>query len=65
MIGGRRAMALKRTHPKEGKRSGGGDGSVIAQATQLEESHVMDLSQVEYLNYHDQVHHDVTDGGYG
>ena len=41
-----------------------GDGSGTSQATQPEESQVVDLSELEYLNYQDQVHHDVTDGGY-
>jgi len=37
---------------------------IASQATQPEESQVVDPTQVEYLNYQDQVHHDVTDGGY-
>jgi len=72
MIGGRRTMAQshrkkkerQNTHiPKRG-RGRRGDGSGISQVTQPEESQVVDPSQVEYLNYQDQVHHDVTDGGY-
>jgi len=72
MIGGR--CAITQNHqkerqsghiPKRGKGRGrGGDGSGTSQATQPEESQVVDLSQVEYLNYQDQVHHDVTEGGY-
>lgn len=75
MIGGRRAMTQShRRERKSGhipKRGRGrrGDGSWSSQegsqATQPEESHVVDPSrQMEYLNYQDQVHHDVTDGGY-
>nr|ABD32773.1 hypothetical protein MtrDRAFT_AC151522g16v2 [Medicago truncatula] len=42
-----------------------GSSQEASQATQPEESQVVDPSQqVEYLNYQDQVHHDVTDGGY-
>nr|ABD32469.2 IMP dehydrogenase/GMP reductase, putative [Medicago truncatula] len=58
----------KRPHPKEGKRSEGGwfrefAGGFSGYTT--EESQVVDPSQqVEYLNYQDQVHHNVTDGGY-
>jgi len=70
MIGGRRAMT--QSHRKERqsghipKRGRGrrGDGSGTSQATQPEESQVVDPSQVEYLNYQDQIHHDVIDGGY-
>jgi len=72
MIGGRRAMTQSNRKEKERqnahipKRGRGrrGDGSRASQATQPEESQVVDPSQVEYLNYQDQVHHDVTDGGY-
>ena len=75
MIGGRRTMAQshrkkkerQNTHiPKRGRgwRGDGSGTSQASQATQPEESHVVDPSQVEYLNYQDQVHHDVTDGGY-
>ena len=49
--------------PKRG-RGQRGDGSRTSQATQPEESQVVDPSEVEYLNYQDQVHHNVTDGGY-
>ena len=55
--------------PKRG-RGRRGDDSGSSQATQPEESQVVDPSQpvdqtgVEYLNYQDQVHYDVTDGGY-
>jgi len=67
MIGGRRYQKEKERRnahlPKEGKRSEG-DGSGTSQATHPEESQVVDLSELEYLNYQDQVHHDVTDGGY-
>ena len=68
MIAGRRVMTQshrkerKNTHiPKRGK-VGGGSGT--SQDTQSEESQLVDPTQVEYLNYQDQVHHDVTDGGY-
>ncbi|XP_039690598.1 protein MAIN-LIKE 1-like [Medicago truncatula] len=76
MIGGRRAMTQSHRRERQGghipKRGRGrrGDGSGSSQATQPEESQVVDPSQpvdqtgVEYLNYQDQVHHDVTDGGY-
>ncbi|XP_039687058.1 protein MAIN-LIKE 1-like [Medicago truncatula] len=75
MIGGRRAMTQSHRRerqsghiPKRGKgRRGDGSGSEqeASQATQPKESQVVDPSQqVEYLNYQDQVHHDVTDGGY-
>nr|ABO79400.1 IMP dehydrogenase/GMP reductase, putative [Medicago truncatula] len=76
MIGGRRAMTQSHRRerqiahiPKRG-RGRRGDDSGSSQATQPEESQVVDPSQpvdhtgVEYLNYQDQVHHDVTDGGY-
>jgi len=61
MIGGRRAMTQSRRKEKErqnAKRGRGrrGDGSETSQATPPEESQVADLSQVEYLNYQDQVH---------
>jgi len=78
MIGGRRAQTQSYRKEKERrnahipKRGRGrrGDGSGTSQATHPEESQVVDpsqvvdLSEVEYLNYQDQVHHDVTDGGY-
>jgi len=78
MIDGRRAHTQSYRKEKERrnahipKRGRGrrGDGSGTSQATQPEESQVVDTSQVvdpsevEYLNYQDQVHHDVTDGGY-
>ena len=73
LIHGRRAMThsaiqeRQRRHiPKRGRGRGKGrtDGEGSSHATQLEESHVVDPSQVEYLNYQDEVHHDVTDGGY-
>jgi len=45
--------------------SDGSGTSQASQATQPEQSQVVVLTQeVEYLNYRDQVHHDVTDGGY-
>ncbi|RHN70599.1 hypothetical protein MtrunA17_Chr3g0137281 [Medicago truncatula] len=75
MIAGRRAMT--QSHRKEsesghipkrgrGRRvDGSGSSQEASRATQPEESQVVDPSQqVEYLNYQDQVHHDVTDGGY-
>jgi len=40
-----------------------GDAAESSQATQPEESQVVDPTQVEYLNYQDQIH-DATDGGY-
>ncbi|RHN76926.1 hypothetical protein MtrunA17_Chr1g0149191 [Medicago truncatula] len=46
--------------PKRG-RGRRGDDSGSSQATQPEESQVVDPSGVEYLNYQDQVHHDTTD----
>jgi len=72
MIGGRRAMTQSRRKDrqsghisKRGRGKGRSDGSGASQATQPEQSHVVDPTQeVEYLNYQDQVHHDVTDGGY-
>ena len=56
----------KNTHiPKRGRGKGRrGDGSGTSQATQPEQSQVVDPTQAEYLDYQDQVHHDVTDGGY-
>lgn len=68
MNGGRRAM--KQSHRRErqsgdrGRGKGRADGSGTSQATYPEESQVVDPTQVEYLNYQDQVHHDVTDCGY-
>lgn len=52
--------------PKRGRGKGGwrADGEGTSQATQSEQSQVVDLTQVEYLNYQDHIHHDVTDGGY-
>ena len=75
MIGGGRVMTQSHQKEKErqnahipkrgrGWRGDGSGTSQASQATQPEESHVVDPSQVEYLNYQDQVHHDVTDGGY-
>ncbi|KEH21109.1 transmembrane protein, putative [Medicago truncatula] len=70
MIGGRRAMTQSHRRERQSghipKRGRGrrGDSSGSSQATQLEESQVVDPSVVEYLNYQDQVHHDMTDGGY-
>nr|ABN09180.1 IMP dehydrogenase/GMP reductase, putative [Medicago truncatula] len=76
MIGGRRAMTQSHQRERQSghipKRGRGrrGDGSGSSQATQPEESQVVDPSQLfdqselEYLKYQDQVHHDVTDGGY-
>jgi len=40
------------------------DGEGSSQATQPAESQVVDPTQVEYLNYQDEMHHDVIDGGY-
>jgi len=51
--------------PKRGRGKGRrGDGSGTSQATQPEQSQVVDPTQVEYLNYQDQIHHDATNGGY-
>jgi len=71
MIGGRRVMTQshlqerKNAHiPKSGRGKGRrGNGSGTSQATQPEQSQVVDPTQMEYLNYQDQVHHDITDGG--
>jgi len=61
MIGGRRTQTQsyqkekerRNTHiPKRG-RGQRGDGSGTSQATHLEESQVVDPSEVEYLNYQD------------
>jgi len=40
------------------------DGEGSSQATQPEQSHMVDPTQVEYLNYQDEMHHDAIDGGY-
>jgi len=78
MIGGRLAQTQSYRKEKERrnahipKRGRGrrGDRSRTVQATQPKESQVVDPSkvvdpsQVEYLSYQDQVHNDVTDGGY-
>jgi len=72
MIGGRRAMTQSYQKerqsghiPKRGRGQWRSDGSGTSQATHPEQSQVVDSTQeVEYLNYQDQVHHDVTDGGY-
>jgi len=75
MIGGRRAMTQSHQKEKErqnthipnrgrGRRGNGSGTSQASQTTQPEESQVVDPSQVEYMNYQDQVHHDVTDGRY-
>jgi len=72
MIGGRRVMTQshrrerKNAHiPESGRGKGRREnGSGTSQATQPEQSQVVDPTQMEYLNYQDQVHHNVTDGGY-
>jgi len=71
LICGRRAMTQSHRKerqsghiPKRGRGKGRSDGSGTSQATQPEQSQVVDPTQeVEYLNYQDQVHHYVTDGG--
>ena len=70
LMSGRRAMtqsarrARKNAHiPKKGRGKGRmGDGARSSQATQPEQSQVVNPTQVEYVNYQDQIH-DVTDGG--
>jgi hypothetical protein len=76
MIGGRRAQTQSYRKEKDrrnahipnrgrGRRGDGSGTSQASEAAQPEESQVVDPTQeVEYLNYQDQVHHDVTDGGY-
>jgi len=71
MISGRRAMTqsarrkMQNAHiPKRGRGKGRrADGEGSSQGTQPAQSHVVDQTQVEYLNYQDQIH-DATDGGY-
>jgi hypothetical protein len=52
--------------PKSGIVKGGrrADGEGTSQATQPEQSQVVDPTQVEYLNYQVQIHHHATVGGY-
>ena len=73
MIAGRRAMTQSHQQerqsghiPKRGRGKGGRrvDGEGGSQATQSEQSQVVDPTQVEYLNFQDEIHHDATDGGY-
>jgi len=72
MIGGRRAMTQShrrkrqnRHIPNRGRGKGRTDGSGTSQATQIEQSQVVDPTQeVEYLNFQDEIHHDATYGGY-
>ena len=50
--------------PKRGRGKGRiGDDAESSQATQSTQSQVVDPTQVEYINYRDQIH-DATDGGY-
>ena len=72
LICGRRPMtqsarrARKNAHIQKRGRGKGRrrDGSRTSQATQPEQSHVVDPTQVEYRNYQDQIHHEATNGGY-
>jgi len=72
MIDGRRAMTQSHQKerqsghiPKRGRGKGRLDGSGDSQDTQPEQSQVVDPTQeVEYLNFQDEIHQDVTDGGY-
>jgi hypothetical protein len=52
--------------PKRGRGKGSRreDGEGTSQTTQPKQSQVVAPTQVEYLNYHDQIHHDATNDGY-